>query len=74
MLYALFVLIPALWLALVLAGLAIFRAAARSDASQAPALAAWLRLALEEDEALSPATAEQRLPGDPGFGTFRAAG
>jgi hypothetical protein len=39
----LYALIPALWLALVVLALMVFRLAARSDADQAAALAEWMQ-------------------------------
>lgn len=69
----LFALIPVLWLVLVLIGLTIFRAAARSDASQAPALADWLRITEQE---AADAFELQPLPleSDQPYGSYRAVG
>jgi hypothetical protein len=78
----LFVLIPVLWLALVLTGLTIFRAAAHSDASYVAALADWLKIQHAEQQiaqaaeslAHQPAAPPSQLPASSSYGSYRAAG
>jgi hypothetical protein len=58
--------IPAAWLAVVIFGLTLFRAAARSDASHAHAVAEWV--------ATSSDVVSERLPIDPERAAYRATG
>jgi hypothetical protein len=71
----LFVLIPAVCFAVVLFGFAMFRLAARSDDSQAAAMAEWLARRRLPAEPPAPAAEpdEQRRP-DRQRGAYRATG